>query len=399
MKKKTKSRSIVLIAGMLIQLCAGIIYMWSVFKTPVASHLNWDASQAALTSSIMLSAFVIGIIAGGRAQDKLGPKRVALFGSILISAGMISTSFVTGQAPWLVYLTYGIIGGLGVGTVYTTTVSAIQKWYPDKRGFATGMMVSAFGFSLVIFAPLAKTLLESQGVPFTFTSIGILFLGICVLCSLLIDNPPADFAPGGAVKSTASAATQRHYTTSEMLKTRQFYLMALSMLFVLSAYFILNPLFMTLGMERGLTEDLALLGVMITGIASASGRLLFSWISDLIGRKAAIIGIMVITLCAVLTLIVAQGILYLVCIALIAFAFGGSAGVYPALTADYYGTKHMGLNYGCIMAGFGISALAFPVISNILTQNNVYTWSFLVSAAACVIALVLIILIKKPQRD
>lgn len=398
METTAKNRSIVLAAGMLIQLCAGIIYMWSVFKAPVASHLEWDPAKASLTSSIMLSAFVIGIIAGGRAQDKLGPRKIVLFGSVLISVGMVLTAFVTKQAPGLVYLTYGIIGGLGVGSVYTTTVSAIQKWYPDKRGFATGMMVSAFGFSLVIFAPITKTLLASKGVPFTFAAIGILFLCVCVICSFMINNPPANFAPAGFIQSKTNTV-QKHYTTSEMLKTRQFYLIALSMLCILPAYFILNPLLMTLGVERGLTEELALVGVMITGIASASGRLLFSWVSDLIGRKGAIIGIILITLGAVLVLIFAKGILFLICIAAIAFSFGGSAGVYPAVTADNFGTKHMGLNYGCVMVGFGFSALVFPIISNMLAKDNNYTMSFLVSAATCVIALILVLLMKKPQHD
>ncbi len=127
---KKKNRYGVLAAGMLIQLCAGIIYMWSVFKGPVANHLEWNPSEASLTSSIMLAAFVFGIIIGGRAQDKAGPKFVTLGGSILTGLGMILTAFVTHRAPRLVYLSYGIIGGFGVGVLYTATVSVIQKRCP-----------------------------------------------------------------------------------------------------------------------------------------------------------------------------------------------------------------------------------------------------------------------------
>ena len=143
---KVKNRYGMLAAGMLVQLCAGIIYMWSVFKGPVSQHLEWDPAKAALTSSIMLAVFVLGIILGGRAQDKIGPKIVTTAGSIMLSLGIILTAMVTKEIPWLVYITYGIIGGFGVGTVYTATVSVIQKWFPDKRGFATGFMVAAFGF-------------------------------------------------------------------------------------------------------------------------------------------------------------------------------------------------------------------------------------------------------------
>lgn len=395
MDTKIKNRYGVLISGMLVQLCAGIIYMWSVFKGPVAEHLEWDPAQAALTSSIMLSIFVFGIIVGGRVQDIIGPKYVTAAGSILISLGMILTAFVTKQAPWLVYITYGMIGGLGVGTVYTATVSVIQKWFPDKRGFATGFMVAAFGFSLVIFAPITTSLLSKTSVPSTFITFGIIFLIVCVFCSLRLENPPADYAPPGFVAAKAHA-TKKQYTTSEMLKTRQFYLITLSLLCILPAYFILNPLFITLGADRGLSKEMAVLGVMITGIASAAGRLITSWVSDLIGRKRAVCGIILITMVSILTMIIAQGVLFIVCIAAIAFSFGGAAGVYPAITADNFGTKHMGLNYGCVMIGFGVSALVFPIISSMLVKSGVYTASFLVAASTCVIALILVLLQKNP---
>lgn len=394
---KVKNRYGILASGMLMQLCAGIIYMWSVFKAPVAAYLNWDAGAASFTSSVMLSAFVVGIIGGGVLQDRFGPQRIALVGSVLMSVGMILTSFVTGGAPYLIYLTYGVIGGLGVGFIYTTAVSIVQKWFPDRRGFASGMMVSAFGFSLVIFSPVAKALLASQGVPFTFAAIGILFLVVCVLCSFLIGDPPAGYLPAGFTPKAAKAVS-RHSTTKEMLSTGRFYLIALSMFFILSAYFILNPIFMTLGTARGLSEELALLGVMLTGVGSASGRLLCSWLSDLIGRKNAMLFIIGLTLVSLLVLIFANGPLYLVCIVLIAFAFGGSAGVYPAITADHYGTKFMGSNYGCVMVGFGVSALVFPIISNLLAKNGDYTGAFLISAGASILSLILMLLLKNPEN-
>lgn len=393
MRNKPNNPYVVLIAGMLTQLCAGIIYMWSIFKQPVALHLEWAQDKAALTSSIMLASFVAGLILGGRAQDKFGPKRVVLFGSIFISIGMVLTAFVPKSYPELIYLTYGIIGGLGVGAVYTTTVAVVQKWFPNKRGFATGMMVSAFGFSLVLFAPLTKALLANYGVPFTFTAIGIAFLLICAPCSFLIVNPK-NFESD----STSAKIDDGSYTTKQMLKTPQFYMMAFAMFTTLPAYFIMNPIFVTFGLERGLTDNLTVLGVMITGIASAVGRLGFSWLSDIIGRKAAIISFIAINLLGTVGLIYAKGYMYIICIGVISLAFGGSAGVYPALTADYYGTRNMGLNYGCVMLGFGVSSLVFPLISNAITVNNNYVPSLIMAALTCVASIVLILLLKQPKR-
>lgn len=392
MKSTVKNRYLILGLGMIMQVCAGIIYMWSVFKGPVREHLAWNDAGAAITSSVMLAAFVLGIIIGGRVQDKRRPAPVALAGSVLLGLGMILSAFVPKSAPWLIYVSYGVIGGFGVGCVYTTTVAVVQKWFPDRRGFATGMMVSAFGFSLVLFAPTAKLLLANWGVPGTFLFLGILFLAVCSACSLFLSNPEAKGSAGTA------ANAQKQYTTAEMLKTRQFYLLAFSMFFLLPAYFILNPLFVSLGMERGLTEDAASFGVMLTGIASASGRLLTSWFSDYAGRKAALVAIAAITFAAALGMIQAQGALFLVCIAAIAFCFGGSASVYAATTADLFGTKHNGFNFGCVMVGFGVSALVFPILSNALSAAGAYTYSFIAAAASCVITLILTAFLKIPKK-
>ena len=395
---KISNRYFVLTAGMVIQFCAGIIYMWSVFKGPISEHLNWDAGSAALTSSVMLSMFVLGIIIGGWAQDKLGPKKVTLTGSILIGVGMACTALVTSSAPWLVYVTYGIIGGLGVGTVYTSTVAAIQKWFPDRRGFASGMIVSAFGFSLVVFAPLAKAMLSNWGIPPTFLTFGASFLVVCGICSFFIQNPPEGYTPDGYVPLQV-VSTRRQYAPNEIIRTKQFYLLLGGLLFTLPAYFILNPVFISLGTVRGLSGELALLGVSLTGVSSAAGRLIVAWVSDKIGRKAAMIAIAVIILCSSLVMIVGEGVLFLFCIMLISFGFGGAASVYAAMTAESFGTKYGGMNFGLVMIGFGVSALTFPIISNQLTASGSYTSSFILAAATCAIAIMLVLMMKNPNKS
>ena len=176
------------------------------------------------------------------------PLHRSLAGSIFLGLGMILSSFTPQSSPWLIYVFYGIIGGFGVGCVYTTTVSVVQKWFPDKRGFATGMMVCAFGFSLVLFAPLTKMLLADWGVPKTFLLFGILFLVICSICSLLLNNPETK------QQSNMPVSTQKQFTTKEIFD-KEFFLTFFHVL--PPAAYILNPLFISL-MERGLTENLRL---------------------------------------------------------------------------------------------------------------------------------------------
>ena len=394
---KTRNRNYILAAGMLIQLCAGIIYGWSVFKEPVSKHLNWDSGLASLTSSVMLAMFVFGIIFGGLAQDKLGPKYVTLTGSVLIGAGMVCTALIPARIPWFVYVTYGTIGGLGVGAVYTSTIAAIQKWFPDKRGFASGMIVSAFGFSLVVFAPLAKAMLDVLGVPKTFTIFGTGFLLICASSSFFIQNPPQGYMPKGYTPTQATTQ-KKQYSPKEVIKTKQFYLLAGGLFFTLPAYFILNPVFISLGTLRGLSDNSALLGVTLTGISSAAGRLVVSWVSDRIGRKPAMVIIALMILCASLLMIAGENVLFLICIMVVAFGFGGASGVYSVMTAESFGTKYSGMNFGLVMLGFGASALAFPAISKNLTAGGSYTSSFILASLTCVIAIILVLLMKNPNK-
>ena len=394
----TKNRYLVLVAGMVAQFCAGTIYMWSVFRQPVATYLNWELSAATLTSSIMLPVYVLGIIFGGYAQDRLGPRKAMFGGSILIGGGMIGTSFVTGAAPWLVYVTYGTIASFGVGTVYMSSIASVQKWFPDRRGFASGMIVSAFGLSLVVFAPLANSMLSSLGVPSTFRIFGTCFLVVCVACAFVIQNPPAGFAPKGFAPVQA-AAGKRQYSPGEMFKTKQYYLLVGSMLFTLPAYFILNPVFLSLGADRGLSEALAVTGVSLTGISSASARLLVAWASDKTGLKTAMITIMVIMLVASLAMTIAGGVMFLVCIILISFVFGGASGLYAAMTAESFGTKYGGMNLGLVMLGYATSALVFPLVSNRLAASGSYSASFILASATCVIAIVLTIFLRRPGKE
>jgi OFA family oxalate/formate antiporter-like MFS transporter len=379
---------------MIIQLCAGIIYMWSEFKGPVNTYLNGDFT---MTASIMLVSFVMGILIGGQILDRVGCRPTCIAGSILMSVGILASSFVTSESGSLIYITYGVMGGFGVGTIYTCTVSPIQKWFFDKRGFATGMMVCSFGFSLVIFAPLAKYLLREAGVPDTFRIFGIAFLVICTITSFLIVNPPADYS--ASPNKTSVLSSQKQYTTKEMFGRKSFYLITFSLFFMLSVYFALNPNFKSLGIDRGLTDDMATIGIMVTGICSASGRLTVTWISDKIGRVNAMFFIISLSAIGAIAVIFANGVLFIVCIAAISFAFGGAAGIYATVTADHFGTKNMGSNYGFVMLGFGASALVFMYLSKQLSTGMDFTVPLVITALACVAAFICVLLLKTQRND
>ncbi|MGI6175556.1 MAG: OFA family MFS transporter [Christensenellales bacterium] len=391
----------VLFAAMAVQLCTGIIYMWSVFQNYLVSSgvfSEQKAGEVAFIASVMLAMFVVGIVGGGRLSDKIGAKKVVFAGSVLFAAGLFLSSFLLTSQPWTLYLSYGVIGGIGVGAAYNSSIACAQKWFPEKRGFASGMVVCAFGFSIVIFSPLATQLLNALGASTTFRILAGAFLVICLTASLFIKEPEPGYAPEGYTPPAASSVQQQGFTTGQMLKTPQFYFLTMAMMFLTPAYFILNPLFITLGLVKGLSSELATVVVMLTGIASSAGRLLAPWISDKIGRKGTIVALNIITLACMVLMIFTQGIAYIVLIALIACAYGGSSGVFPPYCSDMYGTKHAGANYGCVMVGFGISAVLFPFLAASVNTSGAlkgdYTLSFLIAAAASVISIICTLLIQ-----
>ena len=390
------NRYIVLIAGVIIQFCAGILYMWSKFNKPVAKLLELDST--ALVASVMLVAFVMGILIGGRILDKIGPRITCLIGSIMLAVGILASSFVSSSAPYMIYLTYGIIGGFGVGTVYTCTVSPIQKWFFDRKGFATGLMVGAFGFSLVLFGPLADYLIGDFGISSTFQIFGLAFLVICVPASLFITNPSKEYLD--RLKGPSSPSKQKQYTTKEMINTKSFYLITLSLFLVLPAFFMLNPIAQE--MSEIQAASIASLAIPLIGICSASGRLFITWVSDRIGRINSLFFIAITPIIGALAITFAHDYAFLACVALIAFAFGGAAGIYAIVTSDHFGVQNMGSNYGFVMLGFGASALIFPFISTQLSSPGDYTVSFVIAAVACAASMVCILMLnalKKKNPD
>ncbi|MCL1959196.1 MAG: MFS transporter [Spirochaetes bacterium] len=386
----------VLITGSILQLFLGIIYVWSVFKNPVSKFYGWDVTQTGLTASFMLCFFVIGIFAGGKVQTKISVKLTTLIGGLMVAAGMLATALIPtgGKAPvFLIYLFYGIIGGLGVGAGYNAIISTAQKWFPQNRGFATGVSVCAFGFSTVVFAPLVTMLNQKLPVNYTFLILAGGFAAAVLLLFSFIKTP--EQVPNAA----APVLKGRQFTTTEMIKTPRFFLIALSLMFGTSVFFIINPDLKDLANNRGL-ESFATMIVMFTGIANALGRLGAPLMSDKIGREMADVIILAVTALGAFGLCFADGILLIVIIAAVAFCYGGYSGLYPVLTSENFGIKNVGSNYGAVMVGFMLSALLFPIVINkIGSQQLRFSILGLLAAVGAVLIVILKLMNMKQAKE
>src|SRR5262245_25482394 len=399
---ETPNRWTIAVAGVVMQIALGAVYAWSVFRTPLATQFNWTIAEVTLTFTI--SIFVLGFAAfpGGLWLNRKGPRVVAVTGGILYGLGVFLAGY-TQSLTWL-YLTYGFIGGIGLGFGYIVPVAVLVKWFPDRRGLITGIAVGGFGAGALVTAPVATRLIQGVGVLNTFAYLGIAYLIVTVVASLFMRNPPEGWRPEGWAP-TASQTSQRalrDYTLGEALKTWQWYaLWLLLFLNTLAGISIISQ-------EAPIFEELVGVGAVVAagmvGLASignAFGRVFWAWVSDLITRRATFLVIFIVQALlfwffpsvGVASLITVVAFVVLMC-------YGGGFGTMPAFTADYFGSKNVGPIYGLMLTAWGFASAFGPLlIANMRESSGSYGGALHVIAGVVALSALLPILLSPPLAD
>ena len=355
------------IASVAIQLTLGIIYIWSVFQTGIANAIfAGDNAQAAMVFSIVLALFGIGGLIAGKLTVKFGLQRVIFLGGLILSTGTFIASFVQPEFGWLLWLSYGFLGGLGMGFTYSTTIACAQKWYPHKKGMITGVIVAALGFGGVIFTPLIEwmiqlfggvgTLYQVGGEMATLRVLAAVFFVVCTVGSIFTKEPPEGHMADKVAASPKAAGTARNFTSKEMIKTPQFYLLAAAFIFSVIGGLMMIGFARPIAVAHGLYTT-ATIGVLAIALFNSIGRLFWGAMSDKLGRIPTLIFLLTLSAGMSLLINVVTGYAIYVVIALIGFSFGGILSNFPALTSDLFGNKFMGENYGFVLIGFGIGAI------------------------------------------
>jgi OFA family oxalate/formate antiporter-like MFS transporter len=413
---KTFNRWWIVFGAIIIQLCLGAIYAWSVFRIPLQDILKISATQASLPFSIVLIFFALATVLGGRLQDKFGPRRVAILGGVLLAIGMMLAS--KSDSIGKLVLSYGVISGIGIGFAYVCPISAGVKWFPDKRGLITGLAVAGFGAGGFFVAPLAAGLIDGKpykllgaplfglphiGVFQTFLVLGIAYLVLIVLGGLILRNPPPGYTPKGWTRSAAAAAKPANDCGCvEMLSTPQFWL-----LWVL--YFVgCGAGLMMIGQTSPIAQELAkfdaskaAIGVSVLAIFNALGRIFWGRVSDSIGRVRTLFLMYLINAVAIFLyfLIPSSAFFFWLGIALVGATFGGYLATYPACCADFYGTKNVGMNYGFLFTAYGVGGLLANIFAPKVKEiTGSYSIAFVVFGVLCLVAAALTFLVKSPKR-
>jgi MFS transporter, OFA family, oxalate/formate antiporter len=391
MNRYKKSRWLVVLGAILVQICLGSIYTWSLFNQPLIDKFGWEKSAIVLTFSITVAMFAFSTIFAGKIQNIIGPKKVAIFGGLLLGIGLILSSKATSLIELYIY--YGVIGGTGVGTAYVAPLTTCIKWFPEKRGFITGIAVSSFGLGSLIFKSIVLDLILTKGVSQTFLYLGVINIILIVLGAQTLATLPRGYEITGVTETVESDS--KDYTITQMISTKQFYLLWIVYFFGCISGLLIIGLAKDIGIELvKLTPEIAASAITVIALFNAGGRLGWGVVSDKIGRKKSLLIIYLTTSIAmvVMSTVTMNIVLFFVFVSMIALSFGGVVTVVPAITADYYGVKNLGSNYGIVFQAFGIAAIAGPIIAANFGLSN----SFLIAAALSIVSIIITIYFKPP---
>lgn len=430
--QKVMNRWIVVVGAILIQLCLGAIYAWSVFTKQITAPdggYGFSAKEAAWVFSAGLATFAVVMVLAGRMQAKLGPRPIAMAGGAVLGLGYVLGGFL-GSSFTAQLICIGIIGGAGIGLAYVVPIAVGVKWFPDKKGMISGLAVAGFGFGATLWVKLAGSwfggllntvnLFGLPGVQSVFLIYGVVFFVLVFLGSLVMKNPPEGFKPKGWEPPTPftdkKATGAIDLTSGEMLRTPQFYFLWLmfvgSGLAGLMVIYCIRLFGIDALQSSGVAADAKTAGI-IAGTAMAwyailngLGRIIWGTVSDKIGRKMALF-----LMCLFQGIIMLfflkmggskAGLIIGACI--IGFNFGGNFALFPAATADFFGNKNVGTNYGWIFLAYGVAGIAGPQIAGYFKDaavgGDVGAWAtpFVVAGISCIVAAVIALFLRAPKK-
>lgn len=404
-----KKRWIILLAACFINLCLGSIYAWSVFSSAMTDYFNTSLGMnvtpgdLAIVYTIANSVGPITMISGGWFNDKFGPKKVILVGGIMWGLGMFLSGFATSVGFLIV--TYGLVGGLGLGMAYGSTISTCVKFFPDKRGLIGGITTAVYGMSSVILPPIVTVVVQNTDATFAFKAVGITFMVLIALSCLFMEQCPEGYKPNGyepAVK--ADGAAPKNLDWKGMLKTPAFYIMLLLLTCgAFTGMMIISQASAVAQNMIGMTVVSASLAVSVLAFFNALGRIVAGYVSDKIGRintltvacALAIVGLVCLFNCGQGTVA-----LFYVGLSIVGISFGSFMGVYPGFTADQFGPKNNSVNYGIMFIGFALAGYFGPqIMRNIFASTNAYANAFIIAIIFSVVGIVFTCLYRVVTRS
>ncbi|MEK5059750.1 hypothetical protein BK126_27200 [Paenibacillus sp. FSL H7-0326] len=399
MNSKNSNRFLIVLGTIIMQMGLGTIYTWSLFNAPLVSKFGWELSSVSITFSITSFALAFATLFAGKIQEKIGLRKLTAVSGILLGIGLMLSSQASSLAA--LYVLAGVIVGFADGTAYITSLSNLIKWFPNRKGLISGISVGAYGTGSLVFKYINGGLIESVGVSQAFLYWGLIVMAMIITGSLLVRE--ASVAPS-VTESGKREANQvagplqgaKDYTTGEMLRTKQAYLLFIVFFTACMSGLYLIGIVKDIGMQLAhLDAATAANAVAMIAIFNTAGRLILGALSDKVSRIKLVGCTLAVTAAAALVLsaVPLNYGLFFVCVAAIAFCFGGNITVFPAIVSDFFGLKNHTKNYGIVYQGFGIGALSGSFIAAMLGG---FKPTFIVIGALCIVAMLIALTIRPP---
>ena len=373
----------ILAAGAAIQVLTGLPAAWGVFQQPVMEEYGLSEQGAGYAFGILIAAFGVGCVLGGFLQDRHGPRCAGLWGTALLCGCFFAAGLLPPGSAWAFFLAFSIPAGLGTAFLYPSIQSCAQKWYADRKGLATGVIGGAVGLSGAFLTVFVRTAVRGfwvvQGIRGAFWALGAVTLPVCLVGSLLLQDPPQT---GQTQKPQENGKNTIDLAPRQMLRTKQYWLCAGAVCFSTPAVLLFSPIILKLGMERGLEEQAALWSVVLGSVGSAAGRLLMPLLSDRIGRRPTDMLLFAVSAGLSAGFAFAQGWGVVACYAGLTFCYSALAAILPALSTDLFGFPHAGVNYGFLALGQSVGSLAFPFAANFFGLEVGRHWMAVAAAGA-----------------
>jgi len=367
-QSSSPNRWVIAVAAFLMQLALGAVYAWSVFLTPVIKLYGVSKAQANLTFTLALVALGITAGFGGYLNSRFGPRTIAMVAGVLYGLGIFLSSFAAPNI-FILYLTYGIIGGIGLGLGYIVALAMLIKWFPDRRGFITGLAVAGFGGGAALTGPIASNLmLPSLKLNGTFLVLGIVYFVVVEVAAQFFRRAPEGYAPAGWTPSVQlqSIRSTREDTLKEALSSPRWYVLWLILALNVTAGAALISVAAPLAHDfTGVALTTASALVVTISIFNGVGRLFWGWVSDFIGRPFTFLSLFVIQIVTfALMPLIGQGQFALLFIpaSIIGLCYGGGFGTMPAFAADFFGPKNAGTIYGVMLTAWSAGAIVGPIL-------------------------------------
>jgi MFS family permease len=394
-------RWLYVVLGLVMNICLGAVYAYSIFLGPVKKAFDVSAFMANLPFMVFLSFFAILMFFGGRIMEKLGPRKLIIIGGIIVGLGWLLSSYASNI--WILTLTYGVIAGSGVGLVYGCPVATAARWFPDKKGLAVGLMLAGFGGSALITGKVASLMIPAVGLSSTFLYFGIIFGIVLVILGLPFQFPAAGWKPAGWTPAAGSVAAT-DFAPGEIIKTPVYW--GLFLCFMIGSIAGL----MAIGISKPVGNEIIKISgetaatlVGVFACFNALGRPLFGFITDkFTARKAAMLNLLIILVVSILMIKAGEGDTNIYIISFIGFwlCLGGWLAIAPAATATFFGMKNYARNYGVVFFAYGFGAIIGGIISGQAKDVfGTYTYAFYPTALLAAIGIVLCFLfVKQPKK-